>query len=814
MKMIRYRNSTSFAVAGVVLLALALNVSMVNSATALDAPTALFLKNHCADCHNKDTASGGLNLAAIRDDLAQPQAMSIWVRVYDRVLASEMPPKDADKPTAASRGAFLKSLEKSLSDAHAAQKGTVFRRLNRREYQNTLNDLFGTNLDFASMLPPDGRSHEFENVGESLNVSTVQLRNYLDATDLVLNASIQNRLAKVESKTIRASYADTRGAEQFLDSKWLKLPDGAVVFYNQWGYPTGMLRETNASEADRYKIRVTGYAHQSTEPVTFSIGATTFLRGAEQPTFGYYSMKPGKPQTVEIEAWLESRYMVQIEPWGISDSYVIKRVGLKDYKGPGLAIQHVELEGPIVDEFPSRGHSLLFDGIDRHEVMPRNPNDRLRSYYKPIFDVKTTIAKEDARTALKRIATRAFRRPATDEQVGPYLDLFLAESEQGVTFEQALRTATMAIFCSPEFLFLREKPGELDGFALASRLSYFLTRSTPDAELLNLAASGEIKNPATLLKQTDRLLKHKHAARFIDDFTDAWLDLRNIDFTAPDGQLFPEFDPFLKHSMLDESRAFFRELITSNSPVTSIIKSSFAMLNNRLAEHYEIDGVNGPEIRRVALPGDSLRGGFLSQGAVLKVSANGTNTSPVVRGVWVMERILGQVPPPPPPGISGVEPDIRGATTLRELLDKHRDSDTCRVCHEMIDPPGFALESFDPIGGYRDRFRSLGDGERVDLEIRGNRVRYKSGLPVDASGELSGGRKFEGYREFRDLLASDQKMLTTAFASKLLTFAAGRELGFSDRPEISRIVEESIRTGNGVGDLVRLVVASKIFRQK
>jgi len=224
--------------------------------------------------------------------------------------------------------------------------------------------------------------------------------------------------------------------------------------------------------------------------------------------------------------------------------------------------------------------------------------------------------------------------------------------------------------------------------------------------------------------------------------------------------------------------------------------------------------VSGPELRRVSLPANSARGGFLSQGSVLKVSANGTNTSPVVRGVWVLERILGQTPPPPPAGVPGVEPDIRGATTLRELLDKHRNLDSCRGCHQMIDPPGFALESFNPIGGWRDRFRSLGEGERINLEVGGRKVRYRLGSQVDATGQLLDGRKFSGFREFRELLAEDQKALAKTLATKLLIFATGREMGFSDRDVIDQIVQQSAAKGHGVRDLIHLVVTSEIFRRK
>ena len=397
---------------------------------------------------------------------------------------------------------------------------------------------------------------------------------------------------------------------------------------------------------------------------------------------------------------------------------------------------------------------------------------------------------------------------ASDEIAG-YVALYESELAGGAKREGAFRTAAAAILCAPDFLFLKEPTGSLGRHALASRLSYFLTRTLPDEQLL-----ADEALPENLAAHTDRLIASPHFERFIVDFSDSWLDLREIDFTNPDEQLFPEFDRYLKWSMLEESRAYLRHLIEDNIPVTHVAKSDFTFLNERLADHYDTGGVNGAHLRLVQLPADSPRGGILAQGAVLKVTANGTNTSPVTRGVWVLERILGIHPQPPPPGISGVEPDIRGASTLRELLDKHRDSNSCTACHQLIDPPGFALESFNPVGGWRDRFRSLGEGERVDLQINNRRVRYKLGQPVDSAGELPDGNPFSGYLEFRDLLASDADALAKNLVTKLLTFATGRPMGFSDRPEIARIVAESRKTGHGVRNLIHLVVGSSIFRTK
>ncbi|MCA9049266.1 MAG: DUF1592 domain-containing protein [Planctomycetaceae bacterium] len=775
----------------------------------------VFIGKHCVTCHGTADAESGLRLDTLSNDLSEPAAFEKWVLIHDRLAAGTMPPKDADPLSDADRRRFADHLNNVLTTAHQQVRGTVLRRLNRREYQNTMNDLFGTNLKLADMFPEDGRSGEFDNVGSALSISLVQMQRYLEAARLVLDTSIASATEKQSRTIVRAGYADTRGAENFLGKQWLKLDDGAVVFYSRFGYPTGMLREANVSQPGFYKVRVTGYAHQSDQPITFSIGATTFARGAEEPTFGYFSMPPGDPTTVEVTAWIEARYMIRVEPWGISDRYLIKRDGIENYRGPGLAIQHIEVEGPLIDEFPSRGHHLVFDGIDRREVEPRNPADKLKSWYKPKFEVHSVDPAGDAEASLQRIAAAAFRRPVSADEMKPYTDLFRQQSESGADFEESLKTAVSAVLASPEFLFLKESSGRLSDHQLAARLSYFLVRSCPDAELLEAAEHGRLTTDETALQeQAERLLNDPRRERFLVDLTDAWLNLRDMDFTVPDRLLFPEFDSFLKDSMIVETRSFLAELIQQDLPITNIVRSDFAMLNNRLAEHYGIEGVDGPEIRRTDLPADSLRGGFLSQASVMKVSANGTNTSPVVRGVWVMERILDRTPPPPPAGVPGVEPDIRGASTLRELLDKHRDVDSCRGCHQIIDPPGFALECFNPIGGFRDRYRSLGDGDPVGLEINGNRVRYKLGPPVDASGEMPDGRSFTGFQDFRRLLADDPDTLCRAFAAKLLTFASGRELGFSDRPEIDRIVTQTRSRNYGIRTLLYEVVSSEIFRSK
>lgn len=814
----------------------ALSCAQANADETNPTDVRALLIEYCYDCHSGENAEANLALDQLKpdafdgattrenafDSLRDEETFAIWQRIYDRVEKREMPPEDYEALRPDDYQRFTNTLHQSLSEVHFAEKQTTLRRLNRREYTNTLNDLFGTNLNLAGNLPADGRKHEFDTVGSALAVSMSQLELYLESIRTVIDAAKVKSIAPPEVKVLSCSYATTREGEKFIGDVWKLLDDGSVVFFRSGGYPSGMLRSASASTEGFYDIEVTGYAYQSTSPITFAIGATTFQRGLERPTFGYYSFAPGPPQTHKLRVWLPHRYMLEITPWGIRDKkYELKDGGIATYTGPGLAIKEVKLTGPITDEFPSRGHKLLFDGLDRQEVLPAQKNQREKSWYVPKFQINNTDPREDILPAITRVASAAFRRPVSSADCGDYLRLYREQLAAGDDVEQAYLTAVAAIFCSPEFLFLTELGSEnsnsrlLGDFDLASRLAYMLTRTAPDEQLLAAAAAGRLTGVhGELRSQAERLLGPSADDRFIVDFCDSWLNLREIDFTNPDKNLYPEFDAYLQFSMLAETRQFVRTLIADNLPIKNVVKSDFAMLNNRLAVHYGIDGVESPDIRRFLLPSTSVRGGLLSQGSILKVSANGTNTSPVVRGVFVTERILGQYAPPPPPGVNGVEPDIRGASTLRQLLEKHRDSDSCSNCHAQIDPPGFALEAFNPIGGWRDRYRSLGSGDKVNLEIQGRKVRYRLGLEVDASGNLPGGSTFAGYAEFRDLLAKQQDALAKSLISKLLTFGTGREMGFSDRPEIDKLANQAGQLGYGVRDIILLVIDSQLFRAK
>lgn len=770
-----------------------------------------FLEQNCLDCHDGGMKKGGLDLTALSTDGSDAAALKKWVRVFDRVAAGEMPPPKKKQPSQDAVQDFMGALGADLVAKSNTQKGTVLRRLNRREYQNTINDLLGVKVNIIDSLPEDGRAQGFDNIGEALSISGIQMQRYMEAAETALNAALY--AAERPETTRQTATLESDRNKDNIGKHWLKRDDGAIVVFNNGGFPSTVIPNLRTRHAGTYKLRVTGYGYQIEEPAVFALITGSFnFRNADNVTQSFHELPVGKPGTVEVTLHLDANKGIWISPQGLNgpDGHSPSKDGPDKYPGEGLALLSVELEGPFIDEWPPRGQKMLLGDATLKEVMPDKPWMRGKAGYKPVFTAESADPAGVARTLLPAFITAAFRRPARQAEVEPYVKLFDAEFAESRDFLASMRTAAIAVLCSPEFLFLKEPAGKLDDLQLASRLSYFLTRSAPDAGLL----AARLTQPEVLRAQTERLLKAATLERFVADFTDGWLNLREIEFTTPDKQLYPEYDELLLDSMLRETRAFITELVQSNLGIASIIQSDFAMLNNRLARHYGIPGVSGIALQKVKLPPDSRRGGVLTQASVLKVSANGTNTSPVVRGVFVMDRILGMEPPPPPPGVPGVEPDIRGATTLRELLDKHRNSETCNGCHRVIDPPGFALENYDVIGGWRDRFRSIEQGDRVDLKVEGRKVRYKLGPPVDATGELPGGATFANMSDFQKILLAGQERVARCVIEKLLTFATGRPMGFSDRSELDRLVAASKAKGHGLRDLVHSVVQSEIFRSK
>ena len=708
----------------------------------------------------------------------------------------------------------------------------VLRRLNRTEYQNTVRDLLGIDVDLKELLPLDSSAGGFDNVGEALHISSFLMDRYLEAADKVLGVAIAN-LPQPPLVKKRYSLKDERLVKTTTEKVYFDRDDSLVMFSSSpWNAIT--VGQFYPPDRGRYRIRISAFGHQSDgKPVTYRVDSGPMLMGTKNHLVSYFDAVADKPTVIEFVDHFEARNHIRISPYGLAGAQVVTKVGADKYEGPGLGIDWVDVEGPLHETWPPESHRRIFGDM---------PQDKAPIYnYSQRVEVVSKEPLVDADRILRNFARRAFRRPVTDADIQPLVKLFETKLAEPRSFEQAIRVGLTAILVSPNFLFLREEPGQLDDFALASRLSYFLWSTMPDEELLAFATTGnpkrergavacdlEVKSsspsltrrvtlsdPETLHQQVERMLKHPNAEQFTTNFVGQWLGLRDIDFTEPSHQLHPEYDDMLKVSMVRETELFFAEILKNNLSLTNFIASDFTMLNARLAKHYGIPVVDGFAFRRTPLPPGSHRGGVLTMASVLKVTANGTSTSPVMRGAWVLDRILGQPPEPPPENVAALEPDIRGATTIREQLAKHRQIESCASCHVDIDPPGFALESFDVIGGWRDYYRTTSWAQHVkEVVIDGRKMPYYDGLKVDPADVLPDGRRFANIDEFKQLLLADKDQLARALTAKLLIYATGAAPSSTDEPQIKAIVAKVREKNYGLRSLIHEIVASELFRTK
>jgi cytochrome c553 len=653
----------------------------------------------------------------------------------------------------------------------------------------------------------------------------------------------------------------------------------ASIFSDAGGYAWGFSAPTPGRYRIRvkgYSIWVSGggigrwfYEGQGAEkapvywlPVWHRPNADEVWPGRNDEPIGLYAQSSGQtrpigtvdfspePSVGEIEATLAAGESVRTDGMRLfrtrvngTDEQYVNPLATKSGM-PGYAVQWLEVEGPLPDASAAAGYKLLFGDLPMQRVAAGQrggvPLEGIgatgggrggfgggggggrggRGGASPALMVEVVSEKpaEDAARLLQDFTRVAFRRPVQDLEMRGFLALFQKEFAQGTGFARALLTAYTGVLASPGFVFLEEPPGRLEAMALATRLSLFLWNSTPDAALRARAARGELARPEVLRAETERLLNDPRADRFVEAFTDYWLDLRKVDDNSPSSTIYNDYelDDPLKLAAIDETRLFFAELVRGNLPARNIVTSDFTFLNERLASHYGIAGVQGARMRRVTLPPTSDRGGLMTMASVLKVTANGTTTSPVLRGHWITERILGLEISPPPAGVKAVEPDIRGAVTIRQQLAKHREDASCASCHIKMDPPGFALEHYDVMGGYRDRYRAVAENVKPvpGYGMNGQAFAFHYGLPVDAAGELPDGRAYRDVREFKQLVAQDEQPIARHLAARLLTFATGAPVNFSDRPGLDRILQRTAAQRHGVRSLLHEIVQSELFQTK
>ncbi len=605
-------------------------------------------------------------------------------------------------------------------------------------------------------------------------------------------------------------------------------------------------------------------------PVWHRPNADEIWPGRNKEPIGFYASSTGQtrpigvgdfspePSVAEIEAQLAGGESVRTDAMrffrtrvnGTDEQYVNPLATVEGM--PGYAVQWLEVEGPLEDPAATSGYKLLFGdlpmkrveagksgGVPLEGFAPAGGRGGFAGFGPgglggrgggrggrggggggggPMVDVFSENPEQDADRLLRSFMQAAYRRPVREVDAERFQRLFQKEFAQGSGFARSMLTAYTGVLASPGFVFVDELPGRLEGMALATRLALFLWNSTPDAALRAKAEKGELHRPDVLRAETERLLNDPRSGRFIEAFTDYWLDLRKIDDTSPSSTIYNDYemDDPLKLAALDETRMFFTELVRGDLPARNIVDSDFTFLNGRLATHYGIPAVDGAAMRRVALPPGSDRGGLMTMASVLKVTANGTTTSPVLRGHWITERVLGFQIQPPPAGVKAVEPDIRGAVTIRQQLAQHREDPSCASCHIKMDPPGFALEGYDVMGGRRDRYRAVADNVPPvrGFGMSGQAFAFHFGPLVDSAGELPDGRAFKDVREFKALVLKDELPVARNLAKQLMTFATGAPVGFSDRPELEKILQSAAAKGYGVRTLVHEIVQSDLFQTK
>jgi hypothetical protein len=800
---------------------------------AVPAPVSGFMQTYCIDCHGPKKQKGDFRVDALKVSATAADAEN-WQLVLDNLHLGEMPPEKAKQPKPAEVEPVTAWIQSEISRAASVLKGTggevVLRRLNRAEYKNTIADLFDVHGDFTAGFPDDTLDHGFDNNGAALMLSAAQVQEYMKAAEFVLTrAIVPAKRPETVSKTMTLHDGNRRAIELArkgladrlatfdklgpAEQKHTLQIQAAAKDDPAYGYrfpvrENGMLRPPKPDDGPHldavmtvqqyfsgqpqfglpagrgwYRVKAVAYALKNDgRPARLKFTVHEGYSGKQPKTESVFAFTDEQPREVEARYYLEpgDRVVFTITD-GAPHSQGHTMI---DQPGPFIAIRSFSMEGPIYETWPPPGHRTLFGDID-----PANPTP------------------EKAAAIVAQFAPKLFRRPVEPATVAKYRALF-EKFTQTMTPDESLRGMLAAMMVSPRFLYHEEPPERLDAHAIASRMSFFLWRSTPDDALLAAAADGSLLDPAKRRAQAQRMMADAQAERFLKDFTGQWLRVREVGVMRADAALYPEYDLELEAAMRGETEHFISQMFRRDLPLSQLIDSDWTMLNERLARHYGIPGVLGPDFRRVSLDKTkTVRGGLLTQASIHAVTSNGSTTSPVARGVWVLEQFLGTPAPPPPPDVPPIEPDIRGATTIQQQLSKHREIASCASCHKKIDPLGFALESFDVIGGWREKYRALSEPTPKA------RAKLIDGQPVNPADEWLGVGRFSSFQEFRELVKKREDLVIHNLVHKLATFALGRQPGFADREPLKTIAAKSRKDQSGMSTLVLDLISSPVFTQ-
>jgi hypothetical protein len=826
-----------------------------------------FISRYCTDCHDAEMNEGELNLDFKEIDWTSESVRKHWGDVYEMVDRQKMPPKKKKRqPTLEERQKFLSWLDQQMLMKNRIG-GTPIRRLNKREFERTVQTLFGrSKYELPASFPKDNESHGFDTIAKDLVVSPSHIEAYREASIEIADyffPPIQNKVTSqqwvIQPKDMTISYSSA-----YIVDKAMRLAaTGIRSRCATW--PTKFMAPVSA------KYKVTLYLSTKNAPKgnTPEILMKAFPNGKKKNSeriIGKFKVQPGKVQKVTVDVnlyrgenllfyYANSPYKFQSEDSIRNEFYKTPRLaaawaklGKKVVRG-GLGWQRLkeEMANPNLDaskyktgspqmekiiktvfskgvnssetlvykyfeEGPNIGiHQIKVDGPYKLVLGPEEKKqiDTQRSF---LGDYKKTKDRDSLKRFLNSYLSKVFRRPATALEVDKYFSLVEQELRKGKRIDEGLHLVIRTSLLSPGFLYREQDLGNLSQYELASRLSYFLTSSAPDSKLMLKANSGTILNDQEYLKEVKRLLDNWSLQEFIQDFTSQWLDTKLLAGIMPDDSLFKKFKDkklkqFKKFSnsqrqlMIDEVEMTFKEILTKNLPTSDFIDPNFIFTSKEIGEViYRLDKSFSNKVKKYPIQRGSRYGGLLTASAVMMATANGVDTEPVLRGVWLLENIIGMPPPEPPKNVPALTPDTTGAKGPRERLAAHMSNASCASCHEDIDPMGFVLENFDALGKWRTHYSSTS--------------KKKKSLKVDASGVLPNGTKFNDVTDLKKYLVSHPHYFANCLAKKLMTYATGRVLNYLENKLIEDIVAKNISKGQGFKDLFIDLTTSKVFKTR
>jgi mono/diheme cytochrome c family protein len=763
------------------------------------APQRAQLDRYCISCHNEKLKTGGLALDSNSIDIEHVDLNSVaWEKTVRKLRVRAMPPAGPGRPRPDEAGyeSLIAYLESSL-DRAAAQKPNpgrtdTFHRLNRTEYQNAVRDVLALDIDAKALLPTDDSSHGFDNVNVG-GLSPTLLDRYLSAAQKISRLAVGSPVRSPGENTVVLPVDLTQNEQ--LDGLPFGTRGGTAFRHTfpltgEYAFEVRLARNRDEilmglTEAQQMELSLDGQQLKMF-PIT----------PPRQPARGQGAAQAAPSDEAPADAGLKVRVPVTAGPHTVAVTFikgpsVLSQAEKQPFKADidpnnrdRAAVFSISVAGPY-------GAAVAGDTPSRQRIFTCHP-------------AKPSEEAECAKTILSTLGRRAYRRPVTDADIKELLTFYKEGRAGGGSFEAGIENGLHALLASPQFLFRIERdpavaPGKvyrISDIDLASRMSFFLWSSVPDEELLDVASRGTLKDPAVLEQQVRRMLADSRSEALVSSFAEQWLYLRNLAAFNPDPRLFPDFDDNLREAFRRETELFFESIKNEDRSMLDLLQANYTFLNERLAKHYGIPNVYGSHFRRVMLPADSPRGGLLGQASILSVTSYANRTSPVQRGKWVLENILGMPPPPPPPNVPPLKDNGIGGKVLsmRERMVEHRANPVCASCHQLMDPIGLSTENFDAVGHWRDR--------------------TENGAAVDASGGLPDGRSFQGMAGLKSALLTRPELFVSTSTEKLLTYALGRGLESYDGPAIRQIVRDARAQDYKFSSVVLGIVKSVPFTSR